>query len=1234
MNKIISIILALTLVISGSPMNLSSANTASSDIVIDNSNISNDNEYVVNATGTKDAPIPLVKGTNTGTAPTTGTDKYCYFTYKAIKAGTISVYCEGEAWRAYTWVNGDVIKHNGSDMCNPRYLDTPSTITQELAAGDEFVIKITPYISYKYGGEITFTFDPGTTAGEGGGNEGGDDHQHTPSTEWTTDGTYHWHTCGGCAELLDKGEHTFGAWNSGKRTCSTCQYEQTCDHPKNKQKTNEEITTPATCGAAGSKTVTVTCECGTTISTTTQEIPATGDHKYGEDGKCTCGATDPDYCEHNWIDANCYTPKTCSKCGNTDGNALGHDMGEFEVYIPATCTTTGAEIATCKRGCDHRVVEVIKPLGHDFKEGVCQRENCGEKDPNYVPECEHTYTDCDDAICNKCNEETRTAPGHSYGDWVNGNKTCGNCGHVVACQHRGGYATCIRLATCSDCGMSYGTYGDHYATTRKGKAPTCTEPGLTDGSYCSRYGCGTVLVEQEEIPATGEHIYENGKCTMCGGDQTVLECEHQWSDATCTAPKTCPKCGSTEGKALGHSYTNYVSNNDATCSKDGTETAICDNACGSSDTRTDEGSATGEHNYVEGKCSCGAEDPNYAPEGTEGNPKLLTEEEHTITLERTWGPTSYYYYYFIADLEGAATIKASGYNWKMIITRYDLEGNELGQEDYRPENGTANTTYILALEADVKIVVKFVVMAAPPLTITTSLQFTDCHHVYDANCEDGNCNNCNGTRIALDHDWSKKDGICVTCKFECQHGEYDDGFCTTCGKECDHNWTDATCTSPKTCTKCQKTKGDALGHDWSNKDGVCVTCKAECQHGELTAVCPICGKAPEIKYVAKIGNTKYETLQDAIDAAKSGETIVLLSDLELTHADAHVFEHETANQYKVMFAVAGKDITIDLNGKTISVTATPASLDDPTTGFGRGTIIASKVEGEGMIDWKADQVKGMLMAVIAVYDKGHLTLKDTAGTGGIQTTAYSGSGTSCGIVYSVLTNYSTDSSITIEAGKYEADFTKDSLVYTYASANEGIGNVGVVVKGGTFILGNAGEGRNGSTWIFNAKGQNERHVWITGGSFNTDIRHQYWIFEAQVSGDCALVKNGEMYTIVSAKYTVNEQYKSGKWYTYEMGYTTLAEAVAAAEANAENAAAAQKMLTITMLDNDTGAGAEVNGFNLIIDFNGRTYTLTSGGFQVTEDNTLTLKNGTLQVAEGAKIGQGVDASEAKVQYMP
>lgn len=68
---------------------------------------------------------------------------------------------------------------------------------------------------------------------------------------------------------------------------------------------------------------------------------------------------------------------------------------------------------------------------------------------------------------------------------------------------------------------------------------------------------------------------------------------------TCTQSAVCDICGKTL-PALGHSFTNYVSNGDATCLADGTKTAVCDHAgCGAKDTVNDEGSALGHDEQVE-----------------------------------------------------------------------------------------------------------------------------------------------------------------------------------------------------------------------------------------------------------------------------------------------------------------------------------------------------------------------------------------------------------------------------------------------------------------------------------------------------------------------------------------------------------------------------------------------------------------------------------------------------------
>ena len=42
--------------------------------------------------------------------------------------------------------------------------------------------------------------------------------------------------------------------------------------------------------------------------------------------------------------------------------------------------------------------------------------------------------------------------------------------------------------------------------------------------------------------------------------------EHSWTEATCTAPRTCTECGETEGEALGHTWTEATCTQPKTCS--------------------------------------------------------------------------------------------------------------------------------------------------------------------------------------------------------------------------------------------------------------------------------------------------------------------------------------------------------------------------------------------------------------------------------------------------------------------------------------------------------------------------------------------------------------------------------------------------------------------------------------------------------------------------------------------
>lgn len=65
------------------------------------------------------------------------------------------------------------------------------------------------------------------------------------------------------------------------------------------------------------------------------------------------------FCQHEWAEANCTTPKTCTKCEKTEGEALGHDI------VEASCT----EAKHCTRCADMTEGE---PLGHNWQEATTE----------------------------------------------------------------------------------------------------------------------------------------------------------------------------------------------------------------------------------------------------------------------------------------------------------------------------------------------------------------------------------------------------------------------------------------------------------------------------------------------------------------------------------------------------------------------------------------------------------------------------------------------------------------------------------------------------------------------------------------------------------------------------------------------------------------------------------------------------------------------------------------------
>ncbi|MBP5420457.1 MAG: hypothetical protein J6Y72_11680 [Bacteroidales bacterium] len=157
--------------------------------------------------------------------------------------------------------------------------------------------------------------------------------------------------------------------------------------------------------------------------------------------------------------------------------------------------------------------------------------------------------------------------------------------------------------------------------TDEAVAATCTEAAITEGSHCE--ACHTTVVAQTSVGEPLGHEWGEWQtvvastCSTNGSQKRVCSRDESHVDtqdlpfdpsnhedvvtdeavaATCTEAAItegshCEACHTTivaqtsVGEPLGHSFTHYVYNNDATKLADGTETAECDHGCGTTDTR-------------------------------------------------------------------------------------------------------------------------------------------------------------------------------------------------------------------------------------------------------------------------------------------------------------------------------------------------------------------------------------------------------------------------------------------------------------------------------------------------------------------------------------------------------------------------------------------------------------------------------------------------------------------------
>ena len=248
------------------------------------------------------------------------------------------------------------------------------------------------------------------------------------------------------------------------------------------------------------------------------------------------------------------------------------------------------------------------------------------------------------------------------------------------------------------------------------------------------------------------------------------------------------------------------------------------------------------------------------------------------------------------------------------------------------------------------------------------------------------------------------------------------------------------------------------------------------------------GVATTENCVAKVGDIYYATLQDAIDAANSRDTVELVKDVDLTQT-----------------VVVNKTITLDMGGKKLFNTAD--LWDNPNKEAANWSLISVREGGDLTITGNGTfAAKKNDCYALDVQDGAKLVIKDGTFVGNIHAVyVFEGTATIDGGTYSVQQKFSAEK--------------PDEFVLNCYDANRANGTAKIIVNGGTFVnfdpMNNQAEGV-GTSFVAAGVGVN----YNTDGKFTAKSGMTAQVVGADGKSVKAFEKLSDALTAVEAKQTV------------------------------------------------------------------------------------------------------------------